>query len=344
MPSDYRYPVTVVIGRWQLPHLAHKALIERALRVGERVIIVIGSSFRSRNDKNPFREFERRAMLESMLSEAQRARLDFLFVRDYYDDERWANAVRRGVSDHALGQRVALVGFKKDASGYYLDHFHDWAYEDAGSIQALDATRLRDVYFGEGTLPSITQVLRPYVDPAVLAYLQSWSALPEYEARRTEHQAIKRYRAKYAGPYFLTADSVLEADGHVLLIKRGGEMGYGQWALPGGFMDAGETFYAAAIRELNEETRFSALPEMMRTALKSHAIFDHPERSPRGRLITQAFHFRLNGDKLPQVQGADDAKEAVWWPIDRLSGIEADLFEDHAVILDHFLGPMAGVQ
>ena len=333
-----RYPVAAVIGRWQLPHLAHKALIEHALDVGERVMLVVGSSFRSRNDKNPFREFERRAMLECMLTPTQRERVEFQFVRDYYDDRRWADAVREAVSEHASGQRVALVGFKKDASGYYLDLFPDWAYEDAGSIQPLDATRLRDVYFGEGSLPSIVQVLQPYVDPGVLDYLRSWAALPEYEVRRAEHQAIKRYKSKYTGPYFLTADSVLQVNDHVLLIKRGGEMGHGQWALPGGFVDPGERFYTAAVRELNEETRFTAFPDVMRAALKGSAVFDHPDRSPRGRLITQAFHFCLNRDELPQVRGADDAKEAVWWPIERLSEIEADLFEDHAVILDHFLG------
>ena len=337
MASNYRYPFTVVIGRWQLPHVAHQALIARALEIGERVVIVIGSAYRSRNDKNPFREGERRAMLESLLSEAERARVDFVCVRDYYDDQRWADAVRVEVRAHAANQRVALVGFKKDASGYYLDHFPDWAYEDAGSVQAIDATHLRDVYFGEGELPSIMQVLQPYVAPGVLAYLQSWSALPEYEARRAEHQAIKRYREKYTGSYFLTADSVLEVNAHVLLIKRGGSMGYGQWALPGGFMDPGETFYETAIRELNEETGFEALPAVMLAALRGRAVFDHPDRSPRGRLITQAFHFRLQRDALPEVRGADDAKEAVWWPIDRLSEIEGDLFEDHAVILAYFL-------
>lgn len=338
MSSTFRYPVTVVIGRWQLPHLAHKALIEHAFAAGERVMIVIGSSFRSRNDKNPFREFERRAMLESMLTQAQRARVEFVFVRDYYDDRRWADVLREEVRARAAGQRVGLVGFKKDASGYYLDLFPDWAYEDAGSIQPLDATRLRDVYFGEGSLSSSIQVLEPYVEPGVLDYLRSWAALPEYEVRRAEHQAIKRYKAKYTGPYFLTADSVLQVNDHVLLIKRGGEMGHGQWALPGGFVDPGEQFYDAAVRELNEETRFAALPGVMRAALKSSAVFDHPDRSPRGRLITQAFHFRFSRDELPQVQGADDAKEAVWWPIEGLSEIEADLFEDHAVILDHFFG------
>src|SRR5690606_16886775 len=137
--------------------------------------------------------------------------------------------------------------------------------------------------------------------------------------------------------YHLTADSVLEVSGHVLLIRRAGTIGCGQLALPGGFLDPGETLYQAAVRELSEETGFSALRATLDAACQGDAVFDHPERSPRGRLITRAFHFELNQQALPQVKGADDAKEALWYPVERLKDIEAELFEDHALIMDHFL-------
>lgn len=38
------------------------------------------------------------------------------------------------------------------------------------------------------------------------------------------------------------------------------------------------------------------------------------------------------------MRGADDAKEAWWCPIAQLPEIEAELFEDHALILDRFIG------
>jgi 8-oxo-dGTP pyrophosphatase MutT (NUDIX family) len=51
-----------------------------------------------------------------------------------------------------------------------------------------------------------------------------------------------------------TADVVLFAAGHVLLIERGWDPYEGCWALPGGHVDAGETSVVAAARELEEET------------------------------------------------------------------------------------------
>lgn len=83
----------------------------------------------------------------------------------------------------------------------------------------------------------------------------------------------------------------------------------------------------------------SMLPQVLRTALVSSAVFDHPERSPRGRLITSAFHFRMQKSQLPEVAAADDAKEAFWWPVERLEELETECFEDHWIILDHFLMP-----
>ena len=61
-------------------------------------------------------------------------------------------------------------------------------------------------------------------------------------------------------------------------------------------------------------------------------------RSARGRIITTAFHFDLGDERLPEVEGRDDAARARWVPIGELPQLEEQLFEDHACILDHFLG------
>lgn len=339
MSTNRPYPVAVVIGRWQLPHLAHKALIDHAFGIADRVLIVLGSAWRSRDPRNPFREFERQAMLESMMTAGQRERAGFLDVRDYYDNARWAGAVRAGVAGlHPQGP-VALVGHGKDAAtGGYLGLFPQWDYVDGGSPGPLDATSLRAVFFARSPLETNLSALASGVHPAVIDWLRAWAALPLYRERQDEHHAMDAYRQKYPGPYHLTADAVCEVDGHVLLVRRASLIGRGLWALPGGFMDPGETFYETAIRELNEETGLSGDPESMRVSVAGSAVFDHPGRSPRGRLITQAFHIRLNRASLPEVRGADDAAEARWWPIADLPTIEAELFEDHACILDHFVG------
>ena len=69
--------------------------------------------------------------------------------------------------------------------------------------------------------------------------------------------------------------------------------------------------------------------------------FDHPERSDRGRIITEAFAIRLEtggAGWLPGMcaRGGDDAKGALWIPLDECEGQAERFFEDHLAILEAF--------
>ncbi len=57
------------------------------------------------------------------------------------------------------------------------------------------------------------------------------------------------------------------------------------------------------MRELAEETGYKALPITLKNALRGEAVFDHPLRSARGRIVTMAFHFELGSAHLPEVRG-----------------------------------------
>lgn len=338
----------VVIGRFQLPHLAHLRLIQAAFDLADQVVIVIGSAWRSRNPKNPFLWEERRDMLLGMLTSEQQRRVRFAGVRDVNDDARWVGLVRERVASFCKSDApITLVGYQKDASSHYLRRFPGWSYVDAGSVATLDSTALRALYFG-GTERSTEEVLddmASVVHERVRAYLAAWARSPAFQHRVAEHRANEAYKVKYPGPVYQTGDAIIEAAGHFLLIERGGELGNGTYAFPGGHQEPGESGLDTAVRELAEETTLGVSHKALLDALVGTRRFDAPGRSPRGKIETTACHFRLDGytrDTLPVVYGRDDAKAkpALW--VDR-AGLEAlmhNMFDDHDCIAEFAAGPL----
>ena len=123
----------------------------------------------------------------------------------------------------------------------------------------------------------------------------------------------------------------------MLLIRRAHAPGKGQLAVPGGFIEQRETVWQSCLRELAEETHCDVPEATLRAALQSVAVFDHPDRSQRGRTITHAHYFDLGTAPLPAVQADDDALHAEWVPVGQIAALEAEFFEDHFHMLDHFL-------
>lgn len=335
--------VAVLIGRFQPFHQGHAGLLAKALAVAPRVVVVLGSSFHARSAKNPFTWQERAAMIGASLADGERDRVVFVPVRDYYDDARWAAAVRREVGrvcdpDAAF----SLIAYAKDSSSYYLNHFPQWTLVPVEAAGDIDATHIRRVYFEAEEIDVALSVVAALVPNAVRQFLKTWAVLPDYAALVEEHRFILKYKAAWAkvpyAPIFSTVDAVVACAGHVLLIRRGGFPGKGQWAVPGGFVEQRERLLESAIRELAEETCLGVLASTLQDALVSVRVFDHPGRSQRGRTITHAHYFDLKLDTLPEAQAADDAAQLRWVPIDQLAGMEEQFYEDHFHILDTFFG------
>jgi bifunctional NMN adenylyltransferase/nudix hydrolase len=108
------------------------------------------------------------------------------------------------------------------------------------------------------------------------------------------------------------------------------------YALPGGFLSPDTSIFESALREVKEETKLHV--SNLASCLVSEHVFDHPRRSARGRTVTHGFFFELNGGgPLPTVKGGDDAAEALWVPLNDLTLLEENFFEDHLHIIQHFL-------
>ena len=339
------YDTALYIGRFEPPHAGHMALLQRALASAQQVIVVMGSAWQVRSPKNPFTWPEREAMLRAALPAADSARLQVLPVRDYYNEAVWVQAVRRAVAQGtAPGARIVLVGHFKDATSSYLGNFPGWDLIDMERQGTIDATTIRDAYFGATPASAAAAMapLAPQMPASTLATLVAFAQQPEYAVLQEEWRMLRNFRASWAQspypPVFVTVDAVLRCQGQVLLIRRAHAPGQGQLAVPGGFIEQRETVWQSCLRELAEETH-CALPEATwRAALRDITVFDHPDRSQRGRTITHAHYFDLAEAPFPSVQADDDAMQVLWVPIDQLAAMEEEFFEDHFHMLDHFFG------
>lgn len=95
----------------------------------------------------------------------------------------------------------------------------------------------------------------------------------------------------------------------ILLVRRGGYPYQYCWALPGGFAKPGETIEGAARRELAAETGLSDV------YVEFLALYDEPDRDPRGWIVAATYFALIKGDP-PPVRGADDAADAQWFPVE----------------------------
>ena len=124
----------------------------------------------------------------------------------------------------------------------------------------------------------------------------------------------------------ITVDIILQYNSKILLIKRANNPFKNQWALPGGFMDMGETLEYAAKRELAEETALNNI------YLHQFKTYSEINRDPRHRTISTVF-FHISNDTTPDAVAGDDAKEAKWWHINNLPKIAFD----HNLIINDFI-------
>ena len=122
----------------------------------------------------------------------------------------------------------------------------------------------------------------------------------------------------YRNP-FPAADVLILREGRVLLIRRRNPPP--GWALPGGFIDYGETAEAAAIREAKEETGLTV------TKLTLFDVRSDPARDPRFHTLTMVYRAEVEGE----VAAGDDAAEARWFAVDALP--EEMAFDHREVIV-----------
>lgn len=113
----------------------------------------------------------------------------------------------------------------------------------------------------------------------------------------------------------LTVDGIWIDRGRLLLVVRGHDPFEGRLALPGGFVEGGETVEQAVLREVKEETGLCA------QSTRLVGVYSRAGRDPRGPTVSVAFRLRGRPSRL---QAGSDAHEALWVPLARIPRLAFD--------------------
>ncbi|WP_457569992.1 NUDIX domain-containing protein [Desulfurobacterium sp.] len=130
---------------------------------------------------------------------------------------------------------------------------------------------------------------------------------------------------------YLTVDGIInvqnekgEFEGIVLIERKYPPTGL---ALPGGFVDYGETVEEAVIREMKEETGLDVV------IIRQFHVYSDPKRDPRQHTVSVVFECVARGKPV----GADDAKKAIVVPYDEIP-FEKIVFDHGKILKDYIEG------
>lgn len=361
VPEVKKEQTACFIGRFQIPHEIHFKIFKEAFRKYKSVYVLIGSANRSRDPKNPLSVDERISIFKEYMNNnlIPESAVKFIPINDFKSVDKWVDHVRMEVNKYIQNTQtgVVLVGANKDASSYYLNSFPQWEQDFTPVIKGFSSSYYREPYFENGTihdeLPKETQeFLLKFKDTRMY-----WDLCAFDKGNKNYQRGFKNL--PFAVP-FMTGDALVECNDCILVIRRSGECGDGQLALPGGFFESGLKYnsntglydsapgdkdsISSAIRELHEEARIEVNgvvldEEYYRSIIQKSKVYCEADRSLRWRISTTTTHFKLPYmESLPEVYINNEVKQATWIPIKDLPVFATEFFEDHYLMIDDMLG------
>lgn len=340
------YDFLAFIGRFQPFHAGHYKVLQTALEKSHEVIVMVGSANRPRTAKNPLTFEERKSLIQTLLTKEELERVHVIPLNDYmYNDVKWEAEVQASIFSTAHHKwrsgptNIGIIGHSKDHTSYYLKKFPQYDLIDIAQDYVVNATNIREAIYSKTSLSLFPKWFVSDEHRGSIDWLFGFSDL---DIIKQEAAHLRNYKSQFASmpypPVFVTTDAVVVQSGHVLLVRRGAMPGEGLWALPGGFLNQGETIEEGMLRELMEETAIGERLPKLKGNIVDWFVADHPDRSQRGRTISHAAFIKLPDGELPKIKGSDDAAHAEWIPLSNVKMMQNKMYEDHYDIIDHFLG------
>lgn len=237
----------LVIGRFQPLHKGHISLINQALLDNDKVLVLIGSSNKLRDFKNPFTADER-VMFISGIYENE-PDLSIQTIKDFDTDDEWVQEVTaRALGIQEDPTNVSIYCNPKDEEWYRSNFLFPVV-----TVKTVDisATKIRQWWYQQDYF-SWDKFVPVNVLEAMDAFADFQVMQKEY-IYTTEGLWRKTNGHPFGNPMEPVSFAVIIQEGHILVGKRKGPRGAGQFGLPGGFVENTESTLEASIRETKEE-------------------------------------------------------------------------------------------
>jgi len=338
--------VGLYIGRFNPPHVGHESIIYEMLQQNlDTIIIAIGGATGARTFKNPWNFAERSIMINLAFEDVQKrfleerpnwttkTKLRIIGIPDYISDYRWQQDVRvrvEGITNP--NDDIAIYGYEKDGSSYYLKMFPEWKFIEIKAQYKMDATTVREmIYKKEFKFDAEAYLYNNmrFVSGGVQQFIDKWIDSDEFNQLRREWEFINTYKKQFEGlkypPVFVTVDALfITPQKEVVLLERKEYPGFGMLAMPGGFVDPHLTLRQSLDKIVEKKLKID-ISHYKHTRME---VIDNPDRSLRGRTITNVFVFENFGHNGPNI---------FKYPIGNLGMYRQQMFEDHYMIIDHLL-------
>lgn len=244
--------LALIIGRFQPLHNGHLALIAEARKQADQTLVLIGSSKQLPDFKNPFSYEERLGLLTQCLPRGED--LSVYGLPDQHDDDEWIQEVVARVNQlEEDPTEVAVFCGQKDEEFYRKSFLYPVINVDKEIC--CSATAVRTAWY-DNTLWTVEEFI-PEVTKKFLENHKDHDRLSVEYSTTTESAQQKKEGHPFGNPVEVVSFAVIVKDTKVLLGKRGGPRGDGQWGLPGGFIHHDENTLDGCLRETHEEMGFN---------------------------------------------------------------------------------------
>lgn len=328
----------LVIGRFQPLHNGHISLINKALEENDKVLVLIGSANKLPDFKNPFSAEQRFNFVYQEFPENPQLLIQTL--NDYDTDDEWVQEVTaRALSFEEDPTQVMFYCNPKDEEWYRRNFLFP-----VTTLNEVDvsATEIREEWYTTGQGFDFVCV-PPHVN-AVMDELPDFDRLQWEYKTTTRNLKEKTHRHPFSNPMEPVSFAVIIQDGKVLVGKRVGPRGAGQFGLPGGFVENTETTLDAAMRETQEELGIDlkALITKGQAICMSQAVSENL-RDLGARTLGVNYLFVVKPDvELKLELDLDETSEAKWVPMMDVCEDKYLLFFNHNQLVRQLLSKVGG--